>query len=194
MAGRPRTVRGAARRPSAPQRRRRLFVTRSRRSLIKRSAVWRSPTTRRSSVSRMWLPVQLGSRASPRPGSPNINGLRPWARRRAPRSARCRATATARLFVGRLGFWVLWACSFCGRSAAAGGWVSGQHGPCREWGQPSGAVSAASLRPLGSALLMPGSVASLEAAEKITQIREQASEEFENVMISSHAGEVFASN
>ena len=33
-----------------------------------------------------------------------------------------------------------------------------------------------------------------EAAEKITQIREQASEEFENVMLSSHAGEVFASN
>ena len=33
-----------------------------------------------------------------------------------------------------------------------------------------------------------------EASEKITQIREQASEEFENVMLSSHAGEVFASN
>ena len=33
-----------------------------------------------------------------------------------------------------------------------------------------------------------------EVAEKITQIRQQASEEFENVMLSSHAGEVFASN
>ena len=33
-----------------------------------------------------------------------------------------------------------------------------------------------------------------EAAEKITHIREQASEEFENTMLSSHAGKVFASS
>ena len=33
-----------------------------------------------------------------------------------------------------------------------------------------------------------------EAAEKISQIREQASEEFENTMLSSHMGTVFASN
>ena len=33
-----------------------------------------------------------------------------------------------------------------------------------------------------------------EAAEKIAQIREQASEEFENTMLSSHMGTVFASN
>ena len=33
-----------------------------------------------------------------------------------------------------------------------------------------------------------------EAAKKITQIREQASEEFENTMLSSHAGKVFASS
>ena len=32
-----------------------------------------------------------------------------------------------------------------------------------------------------------------EAAEKIASVREQASEEFDNVMISSHAGETFAS-
>ena len=58
--------------------------------------------------------LRPGSRASPRPCSPNINARRPWARRRAPRSARCRATATARPSAGRLGFWVLWASSFCG--------------------------------------------------------------------------------
>jgi hypothetical protein len=33
-----------------------------------------------------------------------------------------------------------------------------------------------------------------EAAEKIASIREQASEEFDNVMTSSYAGETFASN
>ena len=33
-----------------------------------------------------------------------------------------------------------------------------------------------------------------EAAMKIAEIREQAAEEFENTMVSSHAGEVFASN
>ncbi len=33
-----------------------------------------------------------------------------------------------------------------------------------------------------------------EAADKIVSIREQASEEFDNIMISSHAGETFASN
>ena len=33
-----------------------------------------------------------------------------------------------------------------------------------------------------------------EAADKIASIREQASEEFDNIMISSHAGETFASN
>ena len=32
-----------------------------------------------------------------------------------------------------------------------------------------------------------------EAAEKIANVRAQASEEFDNVMISSHAGEAFAS-
>ena len=32
-----------------------------------------------------------------------------------------------------------------------------------------------------------------EAADKIANVREQASEEFDNVMISSHAGETFAS-
>tara|TARA_B100000242_G_C43028920_1_gene479260 strand:+ start:524 stop:808 length:285 start_codon:yes stop_codon:yes gene_type:complete len=32
-----------------------------------------------------------------------------------------------------------------------------------------------------------------EAAEKIASVRAQASEEFDNVMISSHAGEAFAS-
>ena len=36
-------------------------------------------------------------------------------------------------------------------------------------------------------------VVAKEAAEKIASVREQASEEFENVMISSHAGETFAS-
>ena len=33
-----------------------------------------------------------------------------------------------------------------------------------------------------------------EAAEKIANVREQASEEFDNVMISSYAGETFASS
>ena len=32
------------------------------------------------------------------------------------------------------------------------------------------------------------------AADKIASIRQQASEEFDNIMISSHAGETFASN
>ena len=32
-----------------------------------------------------------------------------------------------------------------------------------------------------------------EATEKIANVREQASEEFDNVMISSHSGETFAS-
>ena len=57
----------------------------------------------------------------------------------------------------------------CGRPTNAG-WVSGRYGPCGKWGQPSGAVSAARLRPLGSALLMPGSVASLEAAGKMRRL------------------------
>ena len=32
-----------------------------------------------------------------------------------------------------------------------------------------------------------------EATEKIANVREQATEEFDNVMISSHSGETFAS-
>ena len=32
-----------------------------------------------------------------------------------------------------------------------------------------------------------------KAAQKIAEVREQASEEFDNIMLSSHSGEVFAS-
>ncbi len=39
----------------------------------------------------------------------------------------------------------------------------------------------------------PNGAVAKEAAEKIASVREQASEEFDNVMISSHAGETFAS-
>ena len=39
----------------------------------------------------------------------------------------------------------------------------------------------------------PNEVAAKEAAEKIASVREQASEKFDNVMISSHAGEIFGS-
>ena len=39
----------------------------------------------------------------------------------------------------------------------------------------------------------PNGVVAKEAAEKIASVREQASEEFDNVMISSNAGETFAS-
>ena len=39
----------------------------------------------------------------------------------------------------------------------------------------------------------PNEVTAREAAEKIASVREQASEEFDNVMISSHAGETFGS-
>ncbi len=40
----------------------------------------------------------------------------------------------------------------------------------------------------------PNGLVAKEAADKIASIREQASEEFHNIMISSHAGETFASN
>ena len=40
----------------------------------------------------------------------------------------------------------------------------------------------------------PNGLVAKEAADKIASIRVQASEEFDNVMISSHAGETFASN
>ena len=40
---------------------------------------------------------------------------------------------------------------------------------------------------------LPNGAVAKEAAEKIASVREQASEEFDNVMISSHAGETFAS-
>ena len=40
----------------------------------------------------------------------------------------------------------------------------------------------------------PNGLVAKEAADKIASIREQASEEFDNIMISSHAGETFASN
>ena len=40
----------------------------------------------------------------------------------------------------------------------------------------------------------PNRLVAKEAADKIASIREQASEEFDNIMISSHAGETFASN
>ena len=39
----------------------------------------------------------------------------------------------------------------------------------------------------------PNGAVAKEAADKIASVREQASEEFDNVMISSHAGETFAS-
>ena len=40
----------------------------------------------------------------------------------------------------------------------------------------------------------PNELVAKESADTITSIREQASEEFDNIMISSHAGETFASN
>ena len=39
----------------------------------------------------------------------------------------------------------------------------------------------------------PNEVAAKEAVEKIASVREQASKEFDNIMISSHAAERFAS-